>query len=238
MNLTRTATAAAAVVAALICAPAAVADPVDAAPPAPVAPPAVQAPEQPYSVIDVAALPLFAAAQWAPVLGHNASGGVLAGITACSANGVPAPADLDGRARAATPTYTAFLHPTGDAMGWSGNVSAAGYSGIAASSYALASYRRYLDSCRTAPPNPAQYHNAAVGTSVLDPTEAHALIETADAWMEVFAVATNDALVEVTFSHPKDVEITFPYDPAAVFGALKMADVGALARPAADPAAL
>lgn len=191
--------------------------------------------DAPFSVIDTAALPLAETARWATVLGHDSTSETLRGITVCSINHVPEPADLDPRARATTPTYTAQLRPTGDPLGWSATVSAAGYNGVDAASYALASYRRYLDACRTAPEVAAPYVNAAVGTSVLDPTEAHALIETHDAWMEVFAVATNDALVETVFTHPKGGPIEFAYNPAAVFAALKMADVGALARPAVNP---
>lgn len=189
----------------------------------------------PFSVIDTAALPIDFTARWAPVLGHDSTSGTLHGITVCSIDRVPAPTDLDPRSKASTPTFTAQLRPTGDAFGWSATVSAAGYPDVSAASYALASYRRYLDACRTAPEAVASYTNAAVGTSVLDPTEAHALIETHDAWVEVFAVATNDALVETVFTHPKTGPIDFPYNPAAVFGALKMADVGALARPAVTP---
>lgn len=191
--------------------------------------------DAPFSVIDTAALPLNDTARWATVLGHDSSSETLRGITICSINHVPAPVDLDPRSRAATPTFTAQLRPTGDPRGWAATVSAAGYPDVNAASYALASYRRYLDACRTAPETAAPYVNGAVGTSVLDPTEAHALIETHDAWMEVFAVATNDALVETVFTRPKGGPIEFTYNPAAVFGALKMADVGALARPAANP---
>lgn len=191
--------------------------------------------DAPFSVIDTAALPLNDTARWETVLGHDSSAETLRGITICSINHVPAPVDLDPRSRAATPTFTAQLRPGGDPRGWAATVSAAGYNGVAEASYALASYRRYLDACRTAPETVAPYVNAAVGTSVLDPTEAHALIETHDAWMEVFAVATNDALVETVFTHPKGGPIEFTYNPAAVFGALKMADVGALARPSVNP---
>lgn len=191
--------------------------------------------DAPYSVIDTAALPLNATADWAPIMGHDNTAATLFGITACSAGGAPADADLDQRAHASTPAFIAALRPRGDALGWGATVAAAGYPGVNAASYALDAYRRYLDGCRTAPGEPAPYRNAAVGTSVLDPTEAHALIETSDVWMEVFAVATNDALVETVFTHSKGGALEFPYDPAAVFGALKMADVNALARPLNNP---
>lgn len=190
----------------------------------------------PYSVIDTAALPLNATAAWETVWGHDIAGGTLHGVTLCSVDRIPAVVDLDPRAVASTPTFTAWLRPTGDSRGWGGSVSAAGYRGIDSASYALASYRRYLDACRTAPDATLPYTNAAVGTSVLDPTQAHALIETHDEWVEVFAVATNDAIVEAVFTRLKGGPVEFPYDPAAVFGALKMADVGALARPLVDPA--
>ncbi|KMV13967.1 hypothetical protein ACT17_32610 [Mycolicibacterium conceptionense] len=194
--------------------------------------PGVAAPDRAYSVIDTSALPLAETAKWSPVMGHNTTGGTLRGITRCSVGEQPAAADLDARAKATTPTYTAWLRPNGDTAGWSGSVSAAGYSDINAASYALSAYRRYLDSCKTKPEKEAEVHNGAAGTSVLDPTEAHGLIETHDAWVEVFAVATNDALVETVFTHPKGGPISFGYNPAAVFGALKLADIGALARPA------
>ncbi|KXO91100.1 Uncharacterised protein (plasmid) [Tsukamurella tyrosinosolvens] len=186
--------------------------------------------DRPYAVLDVAALPLSASAKWAPVMGHDTVDGTLRGITRCSVGGNPAAADLDARAKANSPTFTAWLRPGGDSGGWSGSVSAAGYDGINASSYALAAYKRYLDACKTTPERAAEVHNGAVGTSVLDPTEAHALIETGDAWLEVFAVATNDAIVETVFTHPKGGPVAFGYNPASVFGALKLADIDALAR--------
>ncbi|BBX88017.1 hypothetical protein MAUB_58900 [Mycolicibacterium aubagnense] len=130
--------------------------------------------------------------------------------------------------------FVADLRPddTGGTAGWRGTIAGASYPSVAASSYALASYRRYLDACRTAPSQPDAYRNAAVGTSVQDPTTAHALIQTAGDWVEVFAVATNDGLVEATFSRTNDGPVQFAYNPAAIFSALKMADLGALSRPA------
>lgn len=223
-RFTRTSAAAALAAAALAAAPAAAhADPGG---------PGVAAPDRAYSVIDTSALPLAATAKWAPVMGHNTISGTLRGITRCSVGEKPAAADLDARAKATTQTYTAWLRPNGDTAGWSGSISAAGYSDINASSYALQAYKRYLDACKTKPEKEAEFSNGAVGTSVLDPTEAHGLIETTDAWVEVFAAATNDGLVEAVFTHPKGGPIAFGYNPASVFGALKMADIGALARPA------
>lgn len=200
--------------------------------PAAGADPGLSTPDHPFSVIDTAALPL-PAAQWSPVLGYNRTDAVLSGIAQCSAEGVPAPVDLDARARASSPVFVADLHPenASGAVGWRGTISGASYPSVAASSYALASYRRYLDACRTAPGRPEAYRNGAVGTSVQDPTTAHALIQTAGEWVEVFAVATNDGLVEATFSRENDGPVQFEYNPAAVFGALKMADLGALSRP-------
>ncbi|WP_235678711.1 hypothetical protein [Mycolicibacterium aubagnense] len=89
--------AAAAALTAIIAAPGAGADPAG-----------LSTPDHPFSVIDIAALPL-PAAHWSPVLGHNRTDAVLAGIAECSADGVPAPADLDGGrgppARCSSPTY-------------------------------------------------------------------------------------------------------------------------------------
>ncbi|MFA5709343.1 hypothetical protein [Mycolicibacterium sp.] len=191
----------------------------------------VTAADQPFSVIAVTDLPLSAAG-WEAVMGHDRTAEVLPGLTACSIDGVPAAGDLDRRAAATSPVFVADLRAAGNTEGWAGTVAGASYPGIDAASYALASYRRYLEACRTAPAAAGEYHNAAVGTSVQDPTAAHALIETHDTWMEVFAVATDDGLLEATFTQPKNGPIEFVYDPAAVFSALKMADLGALARPA------
>ncbi|SIM25809.1 Uncharacterised protein [Mycobacteroides abscessus subsp. abscessus] len=184
-----------------------------------------------YSVIDTAALPLASTAQWSAVTGHDTTIGALEGIVRCSVDRQPPSGDLGSRVQATSPTYFAWLNPTGDAAGWEGSIAAATYPGVDAASHALAAYRRYLDACKTAPERADQFRNAAVGTSALDPTQAHALIETADTWMEVFAVATNDAVVELVFNHPKDGPLSFDYNPAAVFAALKMADIGALAQP-------
>ncbi|ART70601.1 hypothetical protein BTO20_20475 [Mycobacterium dioxanotrophicus] len=230
MKLTRTFASAAALVgaAAVFTASAAQADPADSDSPVSGG---VIAAQEPFSVISVADLPLPAAG-WQPVLGHDRTSGVLPGLASCSVDGIPAETDLDRRAAATSPVFVADLRPSNSegTEGWAGTVSGAGYNGINASSYALASYRRYLDTCRTAPDQTTGYRNAAVGTSVLDPTQAHALLETTDRWVEVFAVATNDGLLEATFTRPKDGPVSFGYNPATVFSALKMADLGALAR--------
>lgn len=230
MKITTTVTSAATLVGAavMLTAPAAQADPADANAGSPGGAIAAQ---EPFSVISVADLPLPAAG-WQPVLGHDRTRGVLPGLEYCSVDGIPDESDLDHRAVATGPVFVADLRPSNaeGTEGWAGTVSGAGYGGVNASSYALASYRRYLDACRTAPDQTGNYHNAARGTSVLDPTSAHALLETADRWVEVFAVATNDGLLEATFARSKDGSVSFGYNPAAVFGALKMADLGALAR--------
>lgn len=191
------------------------------------------APAPAYSVIDTAALPLSSTAEWSPVTGHDTTIGALEGVVRCSVDRQPPAGDLGSRVQATSPTYFAWLNPTGDAAGWEGSIAATTYPGVDAASHALAAYRRYLDACKTAPERADQFRNAAIGTSVLDPTQAHALIETTDTWMEVFAVATNDAVVELVFNHPKDGPLNFDYNPAAVFDALKMADIGALAQPIA-----
>lgn len=180
----------------------------------------------PAPVIDVAALPV-PGANWAAGR-HDRIADVLPGVAACSVDGIVADDDLDARAKPAGPVFVADLVAQGDAQGWAANVSGANYASVNESSYALDAYRRYLDACRTAPEAAAGFRNAAVGTSALDPTMAHALIETGDQWVEVFATATDEGLLELALTHPKDGPVTFEYNPAAVFSALKGADLAAL----------
>jgi hypothetical protein len=206
---------AAAAVAAVVTAPvpAAAADPFD----------------QPQPLFDVSALPIDTA-RWQPITHHDRTGDVLPGIETCSWDGVPDAADLDPQSRAEGPVYVADLRPGffADTQGWWGTVAAARYSSVDAASCGLDAYRRYLDACRTAPASTAQFHNDAVGTSALDPTLAHALIETDISWVEVFAAATDKGLIEVAMVHRKDGGIEFPYNPAALVNALKTADIDGL----------
>lgn len=212
--------AAAAAAALAVCAPVAAADPFNPFAPQPDQPP----------LFDVSALPIDTA-QWQPITHYDRTSGVLPGIESCSPGGVPANEDLDPKAKAEGPVYIADLRPGGffsDTQGWTGTVAAARYASVDAASHGLDAYRRYLDACRTAPASTAQFHNDAVGTSALDPTLAHALIETDVAWVEVFAAATHKGLIELAMSHPKDGGVTFPYNPAAVMNALKTADIDGL----------
>lgn len=188
-------------------------------------------PIDPANVIDVAALPLSDTAHWLPIMGNERQTDMLIALQVCSPNGVPDPSLVDHRAAAASPVFVAPLVPgeNADTQGWTGTVSAAWYNNVNEASFALDAYRTYLDRCPLATVDSVV--NSAVGTSVLDPTMAHALIGTFDHWIETFAVATHEGLVEVAFVRPKDGPVTFAYDPARVFAAIKQADLGALARP-------
>ncbi|MCV7247626.1 hypothetical protein H7J07_05225 [Mycobacterium koreense] len=209
--------AAAAAAIALGAAPSAAADPFGPPEPAP-------------PVFDVSALPI-PSANWQPIVHYDRVMDFYPGMGACSWGGVPVDTDLDPRVQSTSPVYVADLRPAGfggDTQGWFGTVSAARFASVDDASYALSAYRRYLDACPTAPENPAGYHNDAVGTSALDPTLAHALIETDINWVEVFAAATDKGLVELALIHPKDGPVEFQYNPAAITNALKTADVDAL----------
>lgn len=187
------------------------------------------APQPDQPLFDVSALPIETA-QWQPITGYDRTSGVLPGIESCSVDGVPAGADLDPRAKAEGQVYIADLRPGffADTQGWTGTVAAARYASVGAASHGLDAYRRYLDACRTAPASAAAFHNDAVGTSALDPTLAHALIETDVSWVEVFAAATDKGLIELAMIHAKDGGVTFPYNPAGVMNALKTADITGL----------
>lgn len=191
------------------------------------APVPIAAADDAPAVFDVSALPIESA-HWHPVDHYDRTAELFPGAQACAPGAAPEPGSDNANGGTQRPVFIADLRPSGffpDTQGWTGTLAATRYASVDTASRSLDAYRRYLDDCYTAPAAASPYRNGAIGTSALDPTLAHAFIETDATWMEVFAAATEKGLIELSMTHPKDGDIDFSYNPAALVTALKTADL-------------
>ena len=236
----RAATATAAlVVASAAFAPTAFADPESdtaPAPPNPTAdnvstdstPPLVSLPAPEGSILNVSVLPLNDKAHWLPVPNWGWGSPYLTGVEVCSPDGVP-PAVSDTVPFApSSDVQHVILAPgdNGNPQGWTATVSFAPYASISDSIAALHSYKVYLEHCPLVNTEAQVLNDGSVARN--DPTIAHGVLVTYDHYIEVFAVAVNNGIVELALTRPTDIgQVSFPYSTRDVVASLR----GAVVRP-------
>lgn len=198
------------------------------------------------SVIDVAALPLFAEAQWLPVPNWGWGSPFLTGVEICSPFGQPVtvvpggplntpaepgerssePAAADLIEAPTSDVQHAVLVPGdgGNPQGWTVTVSFAPYVSLNDSIGALHQYKRYIEACPEV--NPAAKTRNDGGIARNDPTAAHGLLVTHNYYMSLFAVATQSGVVEVALTRPTDIgQADLAYSPSSIIAALRGANV-------------
>lgn len=256
MNKTRIAAVAAALVASVALAPSAWAEPapVDVSPTPHLSAPAVDAEgalvplAAPVgTVIDVAALPLFAEAQWLPVPTWQWASPFLTGVEICSPFGQPVkvvpggpldvppvetpPAEVDPVTVSILEAPTSDVQHTvmvpgdgGNPQGWTVTLSFAPYASLNDSIGALHQYKRYVEACPEVNPTAKTRNDGGIARN--DPTAAHGLLVTHNYYLSLFAVATETGVVEVALTRPTDApQVDLAYSPSSIIAALRGANV-------------
>lgn len=227
---TRVAVAGAALAtASMVFAPLASAEPVETPNPAPIPAPTadiedplvpIAAPEG--SVIDTAVLPLNAEARWQSIPEWTWASPWLTGIELCSPGGVPPEVSDEVPWAPTSDVQHAVLVPGdgGNPQGWTGVVSFAPYASQQDAIGALHSYKVYIEHCPLVNKDAKVQNNGGIARN--DPTAAHGVYVTHGHYVQTFAVALPNGVVELTFHRPADqAQVSFPYSPRDVIAALK-----------------
>lgn len=180
------------------------------------------------SILNVGVLPLFDKANWLPVPNWDWSSAWLTGVEVCSPEGIP-PAPDDNVPWAPTSDVQHVVLAPGDngnPDGWTATVSFAPYASLNDSIGALHSYKVYVEHCPLINPEAKVQRGGVIARN--DPSTAHGIVVTHGHYMEMFLVALNTGIVELTMTHPTDQgQVEFPYSPAQVIASLR----GAMVRP-------